>query len=171
MSSIRVSSAYGADTGLLAGTKRCPTGRVAAVMISGMDETVVTPGGIRIDAAALTWRFSRAAGPGGQHVNKTESRVELLCDLTAAGLSPTLFDRIIERLGATEIRITASEHRSQLRNRAAAVEKLGEQLDVAARPERKRRATRPSKGAVERRLDTKRRDATRKDARRWRPDD
>jgi ribosome-associated protein len=104
-------------------------------------------------------------------VNKTESRVELLVDLTLAGLPPALFDRVSERLGATEVRITASEHRSQLRNRATAIEKLGEQLDAAARPVRKRRATRPSKGSVERRLDAKRRDATRKGERRWRPDD
>jgi ribosome-associated protein len=135
------------------------------------DSVIVTPGGIRIDPAALTWRLSRAAGPGGQHVNKTESRVELLCDLTLAGLSPTTFGRITERLGGTEVRITASEHRSQLRNRMTAIEKLGEQLDLAARPVRKRRATRPSKGSVERRLDAKRRDATRKGARRWKPDD
>ena len=137
----------------------------------GMDDVVVTPGGLRVDPVSFTWRFSRATGPGGQHVNKTESRVELLCDLTLAGLAPALLERISGRIGGTEVRITAAEHRSQLRNRAAAIDKLGEQLDAAARPVRTRRATRPSKGSVERRLDAKRRDATRKGGRRWKPDD
>ena len=134
------------------------------------DDEHVTPGGLRIDPGALTWRFSRSSGPGGQHVNTTETQVELRCDLTTAGLPEDIAVRIVARLGP-EVRVVASTERSQLRNRAEAWRRVAEQLDEAARPPRRRRATRPSKSAVTRRLDGKRRDGDRKADRRWRPDD
>ena len=132
------------------------------------DEEHVTPGGLRVDPAALSWRFSRSGGPGGQHVNTTETQVELRCDLTLAGLPEHLADRIRGRLG-DEVRVVASTERSQLRNRAEAWRRVAEQLDQAARPVRARRATRPTRGAKERRLDDKRQAGERKAARR-RPD-
>ena len=137
--------------------------------MAGGDE-YVTPGGLRVDPVALAWRFSRSSGPGGQHVNTTETQVELRCDLTTAGLPEDIAVRIVARLGP-EVRVVASTERSQLRNRAEAWRRVAEQLDEAARPPRRRRATRPSKSAVTRRLDGKRRDGDRKADRRWRPDD
>jgi ribosome-associated protein len=134
------------------------------------DDEYVTPGGLRVDPVSLSWRFSRSSGPGGQHVNTTESQAELRCDLVAAGLPPSVAERVLARLGP-EVRVVASTERSQLRNRAEAWRRLAEQLDAAARPSRTRRATRPSRGAKERRLDEKRQIGERKSNRRWKPDE
>ena len=134
------------------------------------EDEYVTPGGMRVDPAALSWRFSRSSGPGGQHVNTTETQVELRCDLTLAGLPAPAVARIVARLG-DEVRVVSSTERSQLRNRAEAWRRLAEQLDEAARPVRSRRPTRPSKGAKARRLDDKRRAGDRKADRQWRPDE
>ena len=127
---------------------------------------------MEIDPAALSWRFSRSSGPGGQHVNTTESQVELRCDVALAlGLaSEAVRARVLTALGS-EVRVVASTERSQLRNRAEAWRRLAEQLDDAARPPRTRRATRPSRGAKERRLDAKRQTGERKSNRRWKPDE
>ena len=111
-----------------------------------------------IPAAELGWRFSRASGPGGQGVNTTDSRVELSWDLaSSAVLSPLLLARAQERLAGRLVdgvlTVTASEFRSQLRNREAAALRLAMLVARAiAPPPRARRPTRPSKGAVERRL-------------------
>lgn len=104
----------------------------------------------------LSWRFSRASGPGGQSVNTTDSRVELLFDLAASEALPErLKQRALERLG-DRVSVTASEHRSQLRNREAALERLEELLTSAtAPPPRPRRATKPTKASKERRLSEK----------------
>lgn len=116
-----------------------------------------------IPAAELTWRFSRAGGPGGQSVNTTDSRVELRFDLhRSTALSEQLRQRALERLSDRLVDgmvvVVASEHRSQLRNREAALERLGTLLrEATAPPPRKRRPTQPSNVAVARRLDTKRR--------------
>ena len=131
---------------------------------------LVTPGGLRVDAGALTWRFSRSPGPGGQHVNTSETRAQLTCDLEAAGLPPLVLARLVAKLG-TPVQVSASTERSQLRNREAALARLATKLDDAAKIEPVRRKTRPSKGAVRSRLDEKRRDALRKSARQWRPED
>src|SRR5881397_3059169 len=98
-----------------------------------MDGEVVTPGGIVIPARAMTWRFSRGTGPGGQGVNTTDSRVELVVDLAALVSSYDVADRVRQRLGDT-LRIVASAERSQLRNREAALARLAARLDAAARP-------------------------------------
>ena len=134
------------------------------------DEEHRTPGGLVVDPAALSWRFSRSSGPGGQHVNKTESQVELRCDVALAGLPDAVRARVEARHGA-ELRVVASTERSQLRNRAEAWRRLAELLAEAATPPRPRRATRPSRGSKVRRLDAKRQTGERKAARRWRPDD
>ena len=111
-----------------------------------------------IPAAELGWRFSRASGPGGQGVNTTDSRVELSWDLaSSAVLSPLLLARAQERLAGRLVdgvlTVTASEFRSQLRNREAAALRLATLVARAiAPPPQARRPTRPSKGAVERRL-------------------
>jgi ribosome-associated protein len=116
-----------------------------------------------IPAAELAWRFSRSSGPGGQGVNTTDSRVELSWDLAGSPmLSPAMRERALERLAARLVNgvvtITASEHRSQLRNREAAAARLGGLVAAAiAPPPRVRRATRPTKGSVERRISEKKR--------------
>ncbi len=111
----------------------------------------------------LRWRFSRSSGPGGQGVNTTDSRVELVFDLAATkALPPALVERALARLEGRLVEgtlvIAASEFRSQLRNREAAAERLGEVLRRAiAAPPPSRKATKPSKGAKRRRLEDKKR--------------
>ncbi|KHD75494.1 alternative ribosome rescue aminoacyl-tRNA hydrolase ArfB [Actinoplanes utahensis] len=120
---------------------------------------------LTIPAAELSWRFSRASGPGGQGVNTTDSRVELSWDLLGSDLLPAaLKERAVERLGARLIdgvlTVTASEHRSQLRNREAAAARLAMRVGEAiATPPRQRRPTKPSRGSVERRIGEKKRRA------------
>jgi ribosome-associated protein len=120
-------------------------------------------GSVVIPEAELRWRFSRSSGPGGQSVNTTDSRVELSYDLGAtAALGPTLKTRALRRLAGRladgVLTVSASEHRSQLRNRRAAEIRLAQLLDQAiAPPPRARRPTKPSRGSVERRLAVKRR--------------
>jgi ribosome-associated protein len=129
-----------------------------------MADVVVRPGMV-IPEAELTWRFSRSSGPGGQGVNTTDSRVELSWNLLGSGLlSPSLKERAAERLGTRlvdgVITITASEHRSQLRNREAAEARLAMRVGEAiAAPPRQRRATKPTRGSVERRIGEKKRRA------------
>jgi ribosome-associated protein len=112
----------------------------------------------------LRWRFSRASGPGGQSVNTADSRVELSLDLAAtSALGPVQRARVLERLSGRLVdgvlTVTASERRSQLRNREAARRRLADLLRVALVPRKPRRATKPSRAAVQRRLDAKRRRA------------
>ena len=121
-----------------------------------MDGDLITPGGIAIPASAMTWRFSRGTGPGGQGVNTTDSRVELVVDLTELVTSNEIADRVRAALGAT-LRIVASTERSQLRNREATLRRLAERLDAAARPSRPRTPTRRTRSSVRRRLEAKRR--------------
>lgn len=146
-------------------------------MLGGVLEDVRVNERLTIPAAELAWRFSRSSGPGGQGVNTTDSRVELSWDLTGSSLLPTaLKERAVERLGARLVNgvltITASEHRSQLRNREAAAARLGGMVGSAiAPPPRVRRATRPSKGSVERRISAKKRRGETKRNRRPDPGD
>jgi len=121
-----------------------------------VDGDVDTPGGIVVPAHAITWRFSRGTGPGGQGVNTTDSRVELVVDLTELQAPEEVGARVRRKLGDS-LRIVAAAERSQLRNREAALRRLAERLDAAARPRRRRTATRPTAASVRRRLDTKRR--------------
>jgi ribosome-associated protein len=131
-----------------------------------IDGELVTPGGVRVPAAALSWRFSRSGGPGGQSVNTADSRAELRADLSTLGAHPVVADRIRSRLGQ-ETRVVASTERSQYLNRMAARDRLAERLDEAARPVKARRPTRATKGSKERRLQAKRQVSERKASRRW----
>jgi ribosome-associated protein len=120
----------------------------------------------------LRWRFSRSSGPGGQSVNTADSRVQLSLDLTTTtALGPVQRARALQRLGDRLVdgvlTVTASEERSQLRNRQAARERLARILaEAVAPPPRKRRPTRPTKHAVERRLAEKKRRGRTKQLRR-----
>lgn len=106
----------------------------------------------------LTWRFSRSSGPGGQHVNTTDTRVQLSFDLAASDAFPDrLKQRMLARLGG-EVVVVASEHRSQLRNRRAAEERLADVLEAAMKPPPAARVpTKPSKGSQQRRIHQKKR--------------
>ena len=121
----------------------------------GMDGDVVTPGGIVVPAAAMTWRFSRGTGPGGQGVNTTDSRVELVVDLTGLMAANEVADRVRDALGDS-LRIVVTTERSQWRNREEAVRRLVDRLDAAARPRRHRTPTRRTARSVRRRLEAKR---------------
>ena len=119
--------------------------------------------GAVIPQQELSWRFSRSSGPGGQSVNTTDSRVELSYDLAGSeALGPVLKERALralaDRLVDGVMTVTASEHRSQLRNRETAASRLAALLTAATAPPRAtRRPTRPSRAARERRLDAKQR--------------
>lgn len=119
--------------------------------------------GLVIPAAELSWRFSRSSGPGGQGVNTADSRVELMWDATASTvLSRVQRERLIERLGdrlvGGVLTIAASEHRAQLRNRDAARARLAALVaEAVAPPAPPRRATKPTRGSRERRLQAKQR--------------
>lgn len=136
------------------------------------DPTLALGSGLALVRSELRWRFSRASGPGGQNVNKTDARVELLFPLAStAALPPVLRARALGRLASRlvegQLVVVAEEHRSQWRNRQAALERLRELLRQAiAPPPPPRRATRPSRGSVERRLVAKRQRAVRKAQRR-----
>lgn len=134
------------------------------------DGSFTTPGGLLVPARALTWRYSRSGGPGGQHVNTSDTRVELVCDLLACDFVDWVGELIVRQLGA-EARVVSSASRSQLQNRRTAVNRLAEMLDVAATPPKSRRATRPSRGARQARLNDKRQAGDKKASRAWRPDD
>lgn len=114
-----------------------------------------------IPAAELRWRFSRSSGPGGQNVNTTDSRVELLFDLAVTPSLPLpLRSRALRRLEAQLVEgcvvIAAREHRSQWQNRVAAQRRLQELLQEAIKPPPPpRRPTKPTRGSVQRRLAAK----------------
>ncbi len=137
----------------------------------------VTVRGTTIPADELTWRFSRSPGPGGQSVNTADTRVELAYDLaSSAALPEPLKQRALTALGGRltngVLTVTASEYRSQLRNREAAAGRMAELLtEATAPPPPPRRPTRPTKASVERRLDAKQRRAKTKKLRRSSHDD
>jgi ribosome-associated protein len=118
-------------------------------------------GSLVAPAAALSWRFSRSSGPGGQGVNTADSRVELsVAPLELPGLSQAQRERMANRLGSRLVdgvlTIVASEHRQQLRNRQAARERMAAVLRAAlAPPPPARRRTKPTKGSQERRIQSK----------------
>ena len=125
------------------------------------------PDGLLIPAGDLVERFSRSPGPGGQSVNTTDSRVELEYDVTTStALTDTQRQRLLARLPEPVVRVVASEHRSQHRNRVAARERLAEQLRTAlAPPPPTRRPTKPTRGSKERRLEAKKQRGTTKSLR------
>jgi ribosome-associated protein len=105
----------------------------------------------------LDFRTSRSSGPGGQNAQKSETRVEALYDVEASSaLTEAQKRRVLAKAGPV-LRAVAQDERSQLRNRELATERIVEQLRAALKVERKRTATKPSRAAVERRLEAKRR--------------
>ena len=119
----------------------------------------------------LEWQTSRSGGPGGQHANTSDTRVEVRFDVAGSpSLGPRQRARLLEKLGPM-VRATASDSRSQARNREIALERLRTRLAEGLKIERPRRATKPTRAARARRLDAKRRQSARKrDRRPPRPD-
>jgi ribosome-associated protein len=141
-------------------------------MLDAVPGDLTVTASVVIPEGELSWRFSRSSGPGGQGVNTTDSRVELSYDVAASvALTEPQRRRALERLTGRlvdgVVTVAASEHRSQLRNREAAEERLVELVRAAiAPPPRPRRATRPTRASVERRIAEKKRRAETKRLRR-----
>lgn len=117
---------------------------------------------LSLPESELTWRFSRSSGAGGQHVNTTDTRVELIWSLAeTTALSPTQKTLAATRLGNRlvngTITVVSSQYRSQHRNREAARVRLEELVATAIIPPRTRHRTKPTRGSKERRLDAKKR--------------
>jgi ribosome-associated protein len=112
---------------------------------------------VNLPVDEIQLRFSRSSGPGGQHAQRSETRVEAILDVQASSaLTDAQKRRVIARAGPT-LRSVAQDERSQGRNRELAVERLVETLRAALKVERKRRPTKPTAGARERRLEQKKR--------------
>lgn len=120
----------------------------------------VTPA-LTIPASELQWKFSRSSGPGGQHVNTSDSRVQLTWNVALSAVldddrRAVLLARLGRRLVAGAVTVTVSEQRSQLRNRESALENLADLVRGAlAPPAAQRRATRPTRGSARRHLAAK----------------
>ena len=131
-----------------------------------MDDHLEPVPGLRIPLREVLVRATRSSGPGGQHANVTDSRVEAVFDVRAStALAPAQRERLLETLGPM-VRAVAQEERSQSRNRARALERLEERLGAALRPETPRVPTRTPTRARRERLEDKRRRAAIKRARR-----
>jgi ribosome-associated protein len=129
------------------------------------DPVPIRPG-IAIPLREITIRASRSSGPGGQHANVTASRIEASFDVAAStALNDEQKRRIMARLGPRVVAV-AQDERSQSRNRELALERLAHRLAAALTPRRPRKPTRPTTSSVTRRLDSKRRQSTRKRDRR-----
>lgn len=132
---------------------------------------LIVNGEFTILASALTWRAARSSGPGGQHVNRTNSKVELLCDPVAAQIPSGVLRRArTARPGLFDsdglIHIESQEARSQKQNLDACRRRLAALLREHWRPPRPRRPTRPTRSSVYKRLDAKKKLGQRKQARR-----
>jgi ribosome-associated protein len=134
------------------------------------DRVRVTPSCV-IDADELGWRFTASGGPGGQHANTANTKVEVRFDVESSpSLGPRQRARLVERLGPV-VRVVASDRRSQAQNRELALERLKSKLAAALHVDPARRPSKPSKSAVEKRLQDKRRQSERKARRRVSPQD
>ena len=121
------------------------------------DESIQVTRSVSLPRSEIDFRFSRSSGPGGQHAQKSDTRVEATFDVEASSaLSEAQKRRVVGKAGPV-LRAVAQDERSQWRNRELATERLVESLRQALRVPRRRRPTRPTKASKERRLDQKRR--------------
>ena len=133
-------------------------------------ESIRVTRSVSIPRFEIELRFSRSSGPGGQHAQKSDTRVEAIFEVEgSAALSEAQKRRVFAKAGPV-LRAVAQDERSQWRNRELATERLVDSLREALRVPRKRKPTKPSKGSVERRLDAKRRRSNVKRLRRPPPD-
>ena len=120
-------------------------------------ESIRVTRSVLLPVAEIDFRFSRSSGPGGQHANRSETRVEARFDVESSqALTDTQKRRVVARAGPT-IRAVAQDERSQWRNRELATERIVEPLREALEVERRRKPTKPSAASRERRLEDKRR--------------
>ncbi len=134
-------------------------------------ESIRVTRSVSVDPDEIELRVSRSSGPGGQHANKAETRVEAVFDVEgSASLTEAQKRRVIARSGAV-LRAVAQDERSQARNRELAVERLVARLAEALRVERRRVPTKPTRAARERRLEDKKRRSSVKRGRATPPDD
>jgi len=119
-----------------------------------------------VPVSEVSWRFGPSGGPGGQHANRAHTRVEAELDLTKArGIDDGVRVRLVQLLGSS-VRLVVDRHRSQARNRERALGEIERRLQDALVERVARRPTHPRRGAVERRLEAKRRRGARKAERR-----
>ncbi len=129
-----------------------------ACRVEGVDRVLSFSGGT-VPVSAIAWRFDPSGGPGGQHANRANTRVEATIDLGAAGdMAPEVRQQLIDRLG-DELRVVVDDTRSQARNREIALDRLEERLRSGLVTAKPRTATRPTRRGRARRLDEKRRRA------------
>jgi ribosome-associated protein len=121
---------------------------------------------VLLPLAEIELRFSRSSGPGGQHANTAETRVEAVLDVEASSALTAAQKRRVTAKAGPVLRAVAQDERSQLRNRELAVDRLAEQLRQALKVERRRVATKPTAASRERRLESKRRRSQTKKLRR-----
>jgi ribosome-associated protein len=134
-------------------------------------ETLHVRRGLDLPLSEVTWRATTSGGPGGQHANRTLSRVEVEFDVAASSvLGPRQRQRLLDRVGPV-VRASAAESRSQARNRQVALERLAARIDAVLRVETPRRVTRPTKSSQVRRVESKRRRGEVKRSRRRPGDD
>src|SRR5918997_2349152 len=135
--------------------------------MAAMDgESIQVTRSVAIPVSEIELRFSRSSGPGGQHAQKSETRVEAIFDVEASSaLSEAQKRRVVSKAGPV-LRAIAQDERSQARNRELAVERLVEALREALRVQRRRRPTKPTAASRERRLEQKRRRSETKQLRR-----
>ncbi|MEM8619769.1 MAG: alternative ribosome rescue aminoacyl-tRNA hydrolase ArfB [Actinomycetota bacterium] len=136
------------------------------------DDSIFVTDAVSVPRNEIDVTSTTSGGPGGQHANRSATRVELRLDITTtSALSAHQRDRVLNRVGA-ELRVAAGDERSRTRNLAIAEQRLADRLRDALRVQRPRRATKPTRGSKERRLDAKRRRSqTKSDRRRPRHDD
>ena len=128
-------------------------------------DTLRPGNGIVIPVGVVEWRFSTSGGPGGQHANRSNTRVEAALDLTTApGIADDTRAVLITKCGEV-LTVVVDDTRSQHRNRQVALERLQEKLAAALQRPKRRRKTKPSRGAVQRRLKAKKVQADKKKAR------
>jgi ribosome-associated protein len=120
-------------------------------------ESIQVTRSVSLPRSEIDFRFSRSSGPGGQHAQKSDTRVEASFDVEASSaLSETQKRRVVAKAGPV-LRAVAQDERSQWRNRELATERLVESLRQALKVQRRRRPTKPTKASRERRLEAKRR--------------
>ena len=109
-----------------------------------------------VPEAEVKFRFIASGGPGGQHANRSNTKVEAVLRIDESTMPEALRGRVIARLGNV-IRVTVDAERSQLRNRQIALERIQQRIDSASRTKRERTATKPTRGSQRRRVEAKRR--------------
>lgn len=135
------------------------------------DSNLVVKPGLEIPLQEIELRASRSSGPGGQHANKTSTRIEAVFDVgRSQALGASQQARLVKKLGPV-VRTHAQDQRSQLRNRELALERLGERIESALQVRRQRVGTKPTSASVQRRLAGKRARADVKAGRRRPPED